>query len=262
MIAKISTGNSPRGALQYNCEKVKKGQATILSTNKIWQKEDNAATIQLARVLEKKAAINKNTKNAFVHISLNPSPDDVLTNERLTDIAKEYMQQMGYGDQPYIVFKHEDIDRRHLHIVTTNIDTHGKKINDSNNFYKSKKITGEIEKKYNLHPANRKKKSEIWTPAKIDPAKNITGQIRYTVKHLIKNYCFLSFNEFKTLLALYNIDVREVYGEANGKPYNGLLYFAADDKKTGWQILSNHPCSVNLPAPLTSPKNIPGLSLW
>jgi predicted DNA binding protein len=231
MIAKISTSNSPRGALNYNWEKVDDGHAKILCTNKIWQKEDTAAADQLARILEKKAAINKNTKNAFVHISLNPSPDDNLTDEQLTEIAQEYMQKMDYGEQPYIIFKHEDIDRHHLHIVTTNIDAQGKKINDSNNFYKSKKITNEIEKKYNLHPADTKKDLTVWTPSKIDPDKNISSQIRYTVKHLTKNYRFQSFNEFKTLLSLYNIDVQELKGEVNGVPYAGIVYFATDDKK-------------------------------
>ncbi|MDR1056468.1 MAG: relaxase/mobilization nuclease domain-containing protein [Prevotellaceae bacterium] len=231
MIAKISTSNSPRGALNYNCEKVGEGHARILCTNKIWQKEGAAAAEQLARMFEKKAAINKNTKNAFVHISLNPSPEDNLTDEQLTEIAQEYMQKTGYGEQPCIIFKHEDIDRHHLHIVTTNIDAQGKKINDSNNFYKSKKATAEIEKKYNLHPADMKKDLKIWMPARTDPTKNISSQIRYTVKHLIKNYHFQSFNEFKVLLSLYNIGVQELNGEANGAPYSGLIYFATDDNK-------------------------------
>jgi hypothetical protein len=231
MIAKINTSNSPRGALNYNCEKVDEEHAKILCTNKIWHQEDTVTAGHLARMFEKRAAINNNTKNAFVHISLNPSPDDILTNEQLTEIAEEYMQKMGYGEQPYIVFKHEDIDRHHLHIVTTNIDAQGKKINDSYSKIRSKKITTEIENKYNLHPADMKKNAEIWTPAKINPTKNISSQIRCTVKHLIKNYNFQSFNEFKTLLSLYNIDAQELKGEINGMPYNGLIYFATDDEK-------------------------------
>ena len=162
MIAKISTSNNPRGALNYNCEKVAEGGAKILCTNKLWQKEDTIVANQFARVLEKKAVLNKNT---------------------------------------------------------------------SNNFYKSKKITNEIEKKYGLHPADMRKNTEIWTPGKIDPTKNISSQIRHTVKHLIKNYHFQSFNEFKTLLSLYNIDAQELQCEAGGTPYNGLIYFATDDNR-------------------------------
>ena len=57
---------------------------------------------------------NRRTSNTVFHVSLNPSPEDKLTNEQLREIANEYMQKMGYGEQPYIVFKHKDIDRGHL----------------------------------------------------------------------------------------------------------------------------------------------------
>lgn len=59
---------------------------------------------------------NKRTNNTVFHVSLNPSSEDKLTDVQLQEIANEYMQKMGYGDQPYIVFKHTDIDREHLHV--------------------------------------------------------------------------------------------------------------------------------------------------
>jgi hypothetical protein len=76
-----------------------------------------------------------------------------------------------------------------------------------------------------------KKDLKVWTPNKIDPTKNITSQIRYTVKHLVEKYNFQSFNEFKALLSLYNIEAQELKGDANGTPYHGIIYFATDDKK-------------------------------
>ena len=86
-----------------------------------------------------------------VHISLNPHPEDVLTDAELQDIAREYLEKLGFGNQPYLVFKHEDIDRHHLHIVTVRVDDNGKCISDKNNYYRSKQITRELEKKYGLH---------------------------------------------------------------------------------------------------------------
>ena len=68
------------------------------------------------------------TEKPVIHISLNPHPDDRLTDGELTQIAHEYMQRMGYGDQPYIIVKHEDIDRHHLHIVSVRVDEQGKRI--------------------------------------------------------------------------------------------------------------------------------------
>jgi hypothetical protein len=63
-------------------------------------------------------------------VSINPDPKDVLTNEQLSEIAQEWMQKMGYGDQPFIVYLHEDIERRHIHIVSLRVDENGKKIDD------------------------------------------------------------------------------------------------------------------------------------
>ena len=68
------------------------------------------------------------TENTVFHASLNPSPEDRLTDDQLRDIAQEYMERMGYGNQPYIVFKHKDIDRQHLHVVSLRVDENGHKL--------------------------------------------------------------------------------------------------------------------------------------
>jgi hypothetical protein len=244
MIAKISVSNSPRGALNYNYEKLQEGEARILNTNKIWSNYSGRelSANELAYIFEERAAINKNTKNPFVHISLNPSPDDVLTDERLAEIADEYMEKMGYENQPYIVFKHEDIDRHHLHIITTNIDAQGKKINDSNNFYRSQKATQELEQKYSLYPATKQAEDkQVWQPEKVDTSKKITPQIRNIVKHLTHQYNFQSFEEYRALLSLYNVDVQKVKGEVAEKSYEGLIYLPIDDAgaRTGNPIKSS-----------------------
>ena len=71
---------------------------------------------------------NRRTTNTVFHASLNPSPEDRLTDEQLRKIACEYMERMGYGEQPYIVFKHKDISREHLHIVSLRVDENGHKL--------------------------------------------------------------------------------------------------------------------------------------
>ena len=112
-----------------------------------------------------------------IHISLNPHPDDVLTDGQLVAIGEEYMQKLGYGGQPYLIFKHEDIDRRHIHIVSLRVDSNGKKINDSNEFRRSKEITEQLEQKYGLHPAEGQTKGEDWQLAPVDITKgNLIGK--------------------------------------------------------------------------------------
>lgn len=232
MVAKISVGNSLFGALAYNQNKIDEGEGHVLCSNKMTEREDGKFNIHSCMEdFNRQLPQDIKTEKPILHISLNPHPDDILTDEQLTAIAEEYMQKMGYGNQPYIVYKHEDIQRHHIHIVSTQVDETGRKIADSNNFFKSKSITRELEQKYGLHPAEKKKQGQVFDFKKVNPDNgNIKMQIANVIKPLASRYRFQSFNEYRALLSLYNINVVEVKGEVRGKPYNGLVYSATDDK--------------------------------
>ena len=243
MVAKISTGQSLYGALAYNQEKVDEGHAKILAANLVLQPEDGQFSIgDCMKDFQRWMPSHYRTEKPVIHISLNPHPDDVLTDEQLTAIGEEYMQKLGYGNQPYLIFKHEDIDRRHIHIVSLRVDSTGKKINDSNEYRRSKAITEELEQKYGLHPAEGQKKGDDWQLTPVDNDKgNLKKQINNVVKPLLKMYRFQSMGEFRALLSLYNIGVEEVKGEVNGCNYHGILYSALnkDGKKNGTPIKSS-----------------------
>ena len=232
MVAKINYGSSLYGALAYNGEKVNEGVAKILETNKVFCSADGIHDIS-ACIQDFMAYIPSliHTQKPIIHISLNPHPDDKITDEQFSAIAQEYIEKMGYGNQPFVVYKHEDIDRHHLHIVTLTVDEQGKKINDGNNFYRSKHITREIEQKYGLLPAERQREKEAFRLQKVQPQEgNIKKQLASVIKPAAKFYHCPSFKEYRSLLSSYNICVEEVKGEMYGKPYNGLVYFATDDK--------------------------------
>ncbi len=243
MVAKISTGQSLHGAIAYNQNKVDEGHARVLATNLVLQPADGQFNISdCMNDFRRWMPSHFRTENPVIHISLNPHPDDVLTDEQLTAIGEEYMQKLGYGNQPYIIFKHEDIERKHIHIVSLRVDSNGKKINDSNEYRRSKAITEELEQKYGLHPAQGQKKGEDWQLTPVDISKgNLKKQIANVVKPLLKMYRFQSIGEFRALLSLYNIGMEEVKGEANGHSYHGILYSALDKdgEKSGTPIKSS-----------------------
>ena len=175
--------------------------------------------------------VQLSTKKPIVHISINPHPEDVLSDQQLADIAQEYMQKLGYGNQPYLVYKHEDIDRHHIHIVGLRVDENGKPLNDKFEHRRSKQITRELEKKYDLHPAERKERTERPELKKVDyAAGDVKHQIGNAVKGACYSYRFRSFGEYKALLACYNVYAEEVKGEISGKPYQGIVYSAMNDK--------------------------------
>ena len=231
MVAKISLGNSLYGSLVYNGEKINKEHGRVLDTNKLYN--DGTGTINIQRVFEDfKRWMPQATKaeKTMMHISLNPHPDDRLSEAQYIQIAHEYMEKMGFAEMPYLVVKHEDIDRHHIHIVALRVRPDGSAIDSKNNYYRSKEITREIERKYGLHTAERQKITPDMPIKKINPNGDIKRQVANTVKMVGMRYKFQTLGEYNAILSVYNIRCEEADGRVNGREYHGLVYFATDDE--------------------------------
>ena len=232
MIAKILSTENLGGALGYNFKKVEKGEASILLAAELYQ--DKEGTYTMVEVFADMQALipeKCRTKKTVFHCSLNPHPDEKLSNETLMQIAKEYMEALGYGKQPYIVFKHNDIAREHIHIVSLRIDGEGKKINDKFEKRRSKQITDALERKYSLIPSSKVTDREMKEVSKIDTTKgNIKEQVAEMLLSVLKHYEFCSLGELNAILSVYNLAVEEVKTEFRGKKYEGLVYVPTDDK--------------------------------
>ena len=232
MIAKISATENLGGALGYNFKKVEKEEASILLTQGLYQNKEGTYT--MAEVFADMQAVipeKFRTKKMVFHCSLNPHPDEKLSDETLTQIAKEYMETLGYGKQPYIVFKHNDIAREHIHIVSLRVDSRGQKINDRFEKRRSKKITDALEKRFGLIPSSKITEKTVAETPKVDTTKgNIKEQVASVVRMVLKHYRFCSLGELNAVLSKYNLAVEEVKTEFRGKKYDGLVYVPTDDK--------------------------------
>ena len=232
MIAKISATENLGGALGYNFKKVEKGEASILLATELYQDREGRYTMEdvfadMEALIPKKCR----TKKTVFHCSLNPHPDEKLSDETLSQIAKEYMEALGYGNQPYIVFKHNDIAREHIHIVSLRIDGEGKKINDKFEKRRSKKITDTLERKFGLIPSSKVTDKVMNETPKIDIIRgNIKEQVASVLRMVLKHYRFCSLGELNAILSKYNLAVEEVKTEFRGKKYDGLVYVPTDDK--------------------------------
>ena len=175
-------------------------------------------------------AFHPKTDTPYFH---KPAPGRTCwTDQQLSDIAKEYMQKLGYGEQPYLVYKHTDIDRHHIHIVGLRVDENGRPLNDRFEHRRSKQITRELEKKYNLHPGGKERTDG--TPPELKKVDYAAGDVKHQIGNTVKAACygyrFQSFGEYRALLAACNVCAEEVKGEINGRPYQGIVYSATDDK--------------------------------
>ena len=225
MVAKISVGSSLYGAIAYNGEKINEAQGRLLTTNRIYN--DGSGTVDIGKAMEGFLTFlppQMKIEKPVVHISLNPHPEDVLTDIELQNIAREYLEKLGFGNQPYLVFKHEDIDRHHLHIVTIRVDDNGRCISDRYNFRRSREITRELERKYGLHPADRRQHRHDNPLRKVDVSQgDVKRQVANTAKAVMAAYKFRTMGDYRALLSLYNVTVEEASGMAGGREYHGLV---------------------------------------
>ena len=231
MIAKISSSANLAGALGYNFKKVVSGDASVLLAEGLYANPEGGYTMEEV-LSDMQAAIPKKcrTKNVVFHCSLNPHPDEKLSDEQLTQIAQEYMQTLGYGEQPYIVFKHHDIEREHIHIVSLRVNSTGEKINDKFENRRSKRITDHLEHKYGLIPSTPSKEQRTNVPASQEnlTSDNIRSEIAQTLRGVLEHYHFCSLGEFKAILGVYQLTIEEVKNTYQGREYNGLVYAPTD----------------------------------
>lgn len=234
MVAKINRGSSLYGALIYNQEKVNEATARIISGHRmITDVTGNADKViqQTMLSFENYLLANKNTEKPILHISLNPSLEDYLPDKQFAQLADDYMERMGYGDQPYIVYIHEDTGRRHIHIVSTCVDENGNKISDKYEWNRSMKVCRDLESKYNLKNITDKE-SELLEPylKKTDYSKgDIKTQIANVLKSVKNTYRYQTFGEYSAMLSCFNIEAKQVKGEHEGIPFTGIVYSITDD---------------------------------
>ena len=232
MIAKISSSENLAGALGYNFKKVVSGDASVLLAEGLYANPEGGYTMEEV-LSDVQAAIPKKcrTKNVVFHCSLNPHPDEKLSDEQLTQIAQEYMQALGYGEQPYIVFKHNDIEREHIHIVSLRVNSAGEKINDKFENRRSKRITDHLERKYGLIPSTPSKEQKTNSPASQEnlTSDNIRSEIAQTLRGVLEHYHFCSLGEFKAILGACQLTVEEVKNSYRGREYNGIVYAPTDE---------------------------------
>ncbi|WP_415326318.1 conjugal transfer protein MobB [Chryseobacterium sp. MMS23-Vi53] len=244
MVAKIGRSSNLYGTLSYNNNKVEQDKGEILMTHKIIETANGKYTVsQLAKSFEHYLIANRNTEKHTLHISLNPHPEDQMSDEKYREIAQQYMNEMGYGNQPFVVFKHTDIDRSHIHIVSVCVDENGKKISDKFEKIRSMKVCRELENRFGLVAAPEKKAVEakgIFKPVNYKRG-DCKSQMTAVIRHLSDYYQFQSLGEYNALLSLFNITSEKIVGKLHGEQQRGLLYFPlnSDGKKVGHPFKSS-----------------------
>ncbi|GAB3741544.1 relaxase/mobilization nuclease domain-containing protein [Spirosoma lituiforme] len=231
MIVRINTGKKPAGAVRYNEEKVSNGQAHLIGvSNYPKDNPDELSMRSKIAMLETYAGFNQRVSSPTLHISVAFHPSEKLDDEQLKRMGEEYMQKMGYGNQPMLIYRHEDTHHPHMHIVSVSVDIDGKKISDSNNRPRSNAIRKEMEIKYQLVKAEEQGKQQLMTTSLPEQMLSYgEGETKKAIGSIVRtaftDYSFSCTDTFTQFLSTYNIQLNQLKGESKaGKPYQGISF--------------------------------------
>ena len=211
MVAVIKTGHSISRILNYNENKVKEGSASAIYAANYPMDIEQLTFENKLRRLKNQAALNENVTRNSVHISLNFDPSESLSTSMLAQIADTYMDKIGYGQQPYLVYQHFDSGHPHIHIVSVKVREDGSRIDMQNiGRNQSEQARKEIEKNFNLVKASvKEQQASTLKPVNIQRVQYGRSETKRAITNVLElvvnGYRFTSLPELNAVLQQYNV---------------------------------------------------------
>ena len=245
MVARINTSKSISKALNYNEQKVNKGAAECIIASGFIKDKDKLNFYDKLHHFERCISLNERVSVNTLHVSLNFDPSEKINTEKLVAIANSYMERIGFGKQPYLVYRHDDAGHPHIHIVSTNIQKDGTIISMHNlGKNQSEKARKEIEIEFGLVKASNSKQTKLLNIVPVNAQRIIYGKsetkraIANVLFKVVSQYKFTSLSALNAVLKLYNVTAER--GEKDSRIYKnkGLTYRILDEQgnKTGIPI--------------------------
>lgn len=239
MVAKITFPKRVTDALNYNEQKVQKGVADCVYAHHFLRKGTDLNFYQKLEGLELRNSLNDHIATQTLHVSLNFSPQDRKLDEaKLVSIAKQYMQGIGFGNQPYLVYRHQDAGHPHLHIVSTTIRADGSRIATHNlGKVQSAQTRLAIERDFGLVPATGREaaitdnlRPNTMPPPLVYGKSETKMGIASVVSHVFRHYAFTTLPEYNAALRQFNVVADRGKEESRTFRHGGLYYRILDEQ--------------------------------
>lgn len=235
MVARVITGKSIRGILHYNEHKVQEGAAKLILASGFAGEIGRMDFRQKLNRFGHLTLLRPSVKTNALHITLNFDASEKLDAAILQQIAITYMDRIGFGEQPFLVYQHNDVAHQHLHIATTSIQKDGSVI-DLHNIGRdiSEPARKAIEKEFKLVPATSKTYKHQPGIKPADPEKALYGRlptkraISNVVTAVARDYHFTSLAEYNAVLQQFNVRAERGVPDSEMYKNKGLIYTLLD----------------------------------
>lgn len=163
MIAKQIKGKDFYGVLAYNQKKINKQQGCVIDSNIIV-----GSVVMQTKEFNVVRQLRPNLAKVVYHTSINLPYSDKLSDKEFANLARDYLEEMGFDNNQYIIYKHTDQEHSHIHIVANRVKFSGEVVSDSQDFKRSELLIRKLEKKYNLTQLVQKDENTVMTKGEIE----------------------------------------------------------------------------------------------
>lgn len=237
MVAYLTFTKNVSRSLHYNEKKVEQKSAEFIHAENFIIDKSRLTLEDKQDLLKRLSDLNTQVRRNTLHAKLLLHPDDHLFDSTLAKIADRYMEQIGFKDQPYLVYRHDDAGEQHVHIVSSLITESGKRIDTERQPWSmSVDAAQSIEKEYGLREVVKKwqKENPDLNPAFVSRIeygkKNILQSVGDVLNMVTKEYKFTSMEELNALLRPYNIYADSCKPGSHTWQHQGLYYRVLDEQ--------------------------------
>lgn len=261
IVPKLQFNKRTASALNYNEKKVDADVASVFYTHNI-SNPSKYAIYSTMEKLESNPAIHAKTRNMGFHMAVSPGVDDAITNAEIIPFINELMAGLGYQNQPYVVYKHNDIEREHFHVVSCRIQPNGNVVRDCHDIYAIQRMLKELAPKYNFIPGlpDDRKRCQARTLTSLQPGKLPVmnpedankKKLMADILDTAMSFPFISPQQIQAVLSIMGVEMKTIKSpdkktsnvmlrglDKNGKPATKWIS-AQNAKQQAFRTYDNH----------------------
>jgi hypothetical protein len=230
-------------AVNYNEKKVKQGTAGLVYFENFGNLQDRTeiSKEEFKKYLQDYSDRNTKIKNPVFHATCSCRGKE-LSHEQLKDMALEIMKELGYSQNPILIYEHHDTKNNHIHIVSSRIGINGKKIKDNfegkrANHYLNAILNKEPHQEFNNH-LNSALTYKFGTHAQLSLLMELNG---YKVQKKDGQFLFFKHGEKQGGISLSDLDRKitiDEKSERNTNQIKAIIYKYR--KQYSGNLRSNH----------------------
>lgn len=251
----LKSAGSCRSALNYNESKVSAAEAMLVGVRNI-PSSSRFVIYETFRKYESNSEISGMTKNLSFHMAVNPSQMDAMEERDIPRYIDEIMEGLGYTRQPYVIYRHNDIERSHYHVVSCRVNDKGRVVSDAFERRRLRTMNDALSEKYGFVVGSGEKEKKKKVSSEDMSFKRVTygepdlvQKMRSALRDAV-GYKYTDESQLSNILFLHGLSLRHTKRTKSKKKSTRSEFGCCTIAENGEKTSRIFNCGTTLKVPL------------